>query len=282
MNNFTKIDNKIYAGIGVEKTFDELEAGHYEVNSNNIGLFFLKKKMQLDKTNLLKSKPVQEIVSDMKTFLEPETREKYSKYGLTYKRSYLMHGPQGTGKTTTVTKIMDYAIQNNDALVFMEPELGYIPHIANIINQTSPGRLMIFSFEEIDKMSRGGISHLLSILDGTEQMNNCIFLATTNHLKQLPDSVTKRPSRFALVSEISYPDEETRRHVIIENALRYEVSVDVDDWVQRTKDFTIDHIKELFICCFIFDMDHDEVFKRLGGCKVLNEEQERHPEIVRM
>lgn len=42
-------------------------------------------------------------------------------------------------------------------------------------------------------------------------------------------------------------------------------TIDIDEWVEFTKGFTISHIKELIISVFVFKYDIDEALDEING-----------------
>ena len=51
---------------------------------------------------------------------------------------------------------------------------------------------------------------LLNLLDGKFQLDNVVFLATTNYAEDLAERVINRPSRFDVVYEVGLPDKMVR------------------------------------------------------------------------
>ena len=53
----------------------------------------------------LKENQYEELITDINDFLLDDTRTEYLKYGIPYKRVYLLHGTPGCGKTSTINTI---------------------------------------------------------------------------------------------------------------------------------------------------------------------------------
>lgn len=152
-----------------------------------------------------------EQTSDMKTILDDVqlfdiAENIYSSNGLPYKKGYLLEGPPGVGKTTTIEII---AMKHNRS--------GYIVNLnakdmtdsvlINLVSTVPPRSIIIF--EEIEKqiktlesndnkmVSYGGI---LSALDGPQRLSHgTIVILTANNIDSLEKSFTSallRPGRI--------------------------------------------------------------------------------------
>lgn len=144
----------------------------------------------------------QDLLNDARRFLEEE--DVYDRAGRPYKRVYCLHGPPGTGKTSTVIAIAtelgkDLAIFNVDSLrddTFIEL-MSDLPHGAVVM------------FEDVDAMFKsreskaGGMtfSTLLNSLDGVLHPRGALLFLTTNHVDRL-DSALHRPGRVDRLIEV--------------------------------------------------------------------------------
>ena len=125
----------------------------------------------------------------------------------------MFHGPPGGGKSTLVNLIISDVIEKGGiALQFSDPKLFNIG--IRHFRQIEPDRPLVIIMEDIDALIGGedkNESLLLNILDGTDQIDNVIFLATTNYPDKLEQRIIDRPSRFDRVIEIKSPPETVRR-----------------------------------------------------------------------
>jgi hypothetical protein len=145
-----------------------------------------------------------ELLADARAFLSSEAA--YTRTGRPYKRVYCLHGPPGTGKTSTVTAIAGelgrpLAIYNVGSLrddTFLE-----------LLSDRPRGCVLMF--EDVDalfqdkrtKSTDGGMtfSTLLNALDGVLHPRGALVFLTTNHLDRL-DAAMQRPGRIDRMVEV--------------------------------------------------------------------------------
>ncbi|KAF7979724.1 hypothetical protein HWV62_41082 [Athelia sp. TMB] len=162
---------------------------------------------------------IESIINDANDFLDME--DWYVDSGIPHRRGYLLHGPPGTGKTSTV-----YAIAGELGL-----EIYTLSLASNFIDDAFLQRAVsslpkhsLLLIEDIDcafpsrdededtqdahsSMYRGGhpfmvphgskvtMSGLLNVLDGVNSQDGTLFFATTNHIDRL-DAALIRPGRI--------------------------------------------------------------------------------------
>ncbi|MBD3259185.1 AAA family ATPase, partial [Candidatus Woesearchaeota archaeon] len=141
----------------------------------------------------------------------------------------LVYGPPGTGKTL-LAKAVAHESEANFILVkgpsmlskwVGESERG-VRKIFSKARQTSP---CIICFDELDSIApKRGISsdsqvtervlnQLLTEMDGLEELNDVVIIATTNR-PDILDSALLRPGRFDRIILAGVPDEKTREAIL--------------------------------------------------------------------
>lgn len=215
----------------------------------------------------LKGTPVIQILDEIDKFWK--SKSEYHNLKMPYKRGILLHGKPGTGKSTVIKKVCDYVIRNNGLVFYINWFNELTVKMMLSFRETEPERPVAIVFEEIDVLvgnpeAGAEIGHLLNALDGIYDLDNFIFIASTNNLVDIPDSFKKRPSRFDIIQEIQYPTAEDRK-IFILSKLGEENSkkIDLDKWVKDTENFGIAHIQELIVSVFIYDRKYDTVLKTL-------------------
>ena len=101
-------------------------------------------------------------------------------------------------------------------------------------------------------------------------MNKVFFLATTNYPNKLGHRVMNRPSRFDKRFRIGFPSAESRR-VYLEHLIGEEnipkLKIDIKKWVADSDEFSVAHLKELFVAVVILGDSYDQALKTLRNMK---------------
>ncbi|MFY4813226.1 CDC48 family AAA ATPase [Haloarcula sp. AONF1] len=167
-------------------------------------------------------------------------------------KGVLMYGPPGTGKTLLAKAVANEAQSN--FISVKGPEL-----LNKFVGESEKGVREVFSkarenaptvvfFDEIDSIAgeRGGgttdsgvgervVSQLLTELDGIEDMENVVVVATTNR-PDLIDDALLRPGRLDRHVHVPVPDEEARRAIFQVHTRDKPLAdgVDLDQLASRT------------------------------------------------
>ena len=139
-------------------------------------------------------------------------------------RGVILSGPPGTGKT-----MMCKAIAGQANITTMLISSEFIKQRSDIKNafrtarRLAPTLLIIEDVDAAGTVSRAYSDHpllgeYLQSLDGMEENNGVIVLATTNHTENMDPALTDRPGRFDRIIEVQTPDSEMRSK-IYENLL---------------------------------------------------------------
>ena len=256
--------------ISVNDTFKTLESGYYSISqSQSLGLYFKKEKIELNKLYRLPNEATNIIMDDIGKFWTLE--ETYKKYERVFKRNYLIYSEPGTGKTSLINIMCQDLIEKYNGIVFSltnMTDLELFPDAMKRLRGIEPDRRVIAIIEDIDNFCdyrHGSLNTLLlNILDGNLKTSNLVIIATTNYIDKLEARYTNRPSRFDRVIEFPLPNDDSRR-MFIEKTVKPEdiTKIDINKWVERTKNFTIDHINELILLYFVFGYDEEEAFSSI-------------------
>lgn len=197
------------------------------------------------------------------SFFNKDIFKKITKLGFCHKTGVLLHGIEGTGKSTIIKYYCHNAIKQHKAIVFhvlyIEREIthcwDFIQNIRRI--QDNP---IIVVFDEFDQFieTKGNEAFLKTVIDGNMSINNCIFLAATNYLNRIPESMSKRPSRFKYCLRIEGMQVVSDIEEILKPMLSDHVSSkEIHEIANKLKGSSLDNIKQY---CFdkIMSLNHYE------------------------
>ena len=255
--------------VPVSNTFHKLEKGYYSIRcSPDKGLFFVKEKVEMNKLYRLPNEATDIVMNDISKFWKLE--DTYKKYQRVFRRNYLLYSAPGTGKTSLINLMCKELIDLYDGLVFYlstENQIELFPEAIQTIKKIEPERKIIAVIEDIDTFadSRKSLNTLiLNLLDGNFKLSGVVTIATTNHIEMLEDRYTNRPSRFDRVVEFPLPNPESRKMFIEKTVVPDDLNkINIDEWVEKTEGFTIDHINELILLFFVFGHTEEESFETL-------------------
>lgn len=259
-------DGTIFFPIG--KTVKKLQPGVYEIGTCQQGLYFEKIPVRTEGLIKFPDTKSESVVGEVQNFWDRE--DVFRKYGLTYKRGIILYGPPGSGKSCTVQLIMaDVVERGGIVLEFNRPDL-FIDGLRKL-RKIQPDTPVVAVMEDIDSLLEiHNESEILNILDGVNEVDKVVFLATTNYPEKLGHRIINRPSRFDKRFRIGFPTAESRRvyfeHLIGKDSV-VELNIDLDKWVNDTDKFSIAHLKELFVAVVILDDKYDDAIKTLSMMK---------------
>jgi len=207
-------------------------------------------KLTTDELLRLPDSKSDQIISEVESFWN--LKDKFSEYGFTHKRGFLLYGPPGGGKTSTLTFIMNDMVRKGGIVILGDTYPDILSELLANVREVEKSRPIVVVLEDIDAIIESyGESQVLSLLDGEASIDNVAYLATTNYPENLDGRVINRPSRFDRVVKIGMPSPSARK-VYINSRLKEISSEDLTKWVELTEGFSIAHIKELIVsvCCF--------------------------------
>ena len=267
--NFDVSKNEFYPNQSGSEVSSKLPPGMYKLKFNSMtGEFWFDAfESKHDSIIDLPSKEYTQVVSEMEFFLRPETKAKFQKLGYLYKRSAILHGLPGTGKTVIVNRVAQKVIKDGGVVLFVDNpnllELGF-----EVLTAIQPDITTLCIFEEFDSMLQQFESKLLSILDGEVQKENVMYLATTNYIDRIPARIM-RPGRFSSVVEVKYPSPEARKKYL--DLKLGEKFPHTSEFVEKSNGLSIDELKEIVQSVVVLEQPLDSVVGRIKETKSLNE-----------
>jgi len=258
-------DGDSFKAYGTIKTAPKLKPGIYKgkINYDTGEIFFNKSKSVYDDLIDLPSKQYTQILQEMSKFLTEETKAKFEQFGFVYKRSCLLHGVPGTGKTCIVNRVAEEVVKNG-GIVLLDPNPGQVEDLFKVLDDIQPDTNIMVIFEEFDEKVQRSESDLLNLLDGEIQKQNVMFFATTNYIERIPQRLM-RPGRFATVIEIDFPGIEARKKYL-------EVKIGLEDdqfneILEKSDGLSIDELKEVVLATKCLDIPVDNVIERFANLK---------------
>lgn len=247
-----------------------LPPGVYTIKSDMSGsVYFTEKKITTSRYIELPTMVTTSVVSDIETFWKKETKEKFNKFGIVYKRGAIMHGEPGTGKTCTVFKVVSKIVEMGGIAVY-DPDARAFSNAIKVLHSIQGETPVVCVFEEFDRYCLD--SSFLSLLDGDLQVPGIYYLATTNHINKIPDSIKNRPSRFAKVIEVGKPDASAREAYIRNMFGEIDVKL-LDLWLKNTENMVLDQIKDMIISVECFNESIDSARQKASFMDI-EEDQE--------
>lgn len=268
-SSYTKYNN-LYLANSKRREVKKLPSGSYEIKfSRETGqLFFKEMSIHHDDIVELPSKEYQLVTNQIEHFMKPETREAFKEYGFLYKRSMLMHGLHGTGKTILADRISNFVIDKGGVVLF-NPDPSVLSIAFDSLTSTQPETTVAVVFEELDQLVKRHEDDLLHLLDGEVQRENVIYLATTNFIDKIPARIM-RPGRFSNVIEVKFPDANVRKAYLSAKLNKSIASKEVKEWSAETKGLSIDEVKETVLSVKCLGYGLKEVVQRIKDTKELS------------
>lgn len=268
----------MYHGVG--ETYAELPPGLYRCIPTDIGPALMKQKVETDNLLELPDDAGRAIINEFATFWK--IGSKFRERGFLHKRGFMLWGPPGSGKTSCVQLLVKRLIEEQKGVVLFLDHPGIAASCLQIARKIEPHRPMIAIMEDLDALVRKfGENEYLALLDGEAQVDNIVFLASTNYPELLDKRFVDRPSRFDTIRYIGMPSAEARR-VYLQAKEPSLQGDELEDWVKASEGFSVAHLKELIVAVKCFDQSLETVVKRLEEMQARKPTSEDSPERVGM
>ena len=182
------------------------------------------------------------------------------------KRGMLLYGPAGSGKTSTISKVIrQYGNDNKTAVLIWNTdkfESYMVKDFIKSFKYTNGTERFVLVAEdiggvEVSEAHRASDSSLLSLLDNQEKTFSLptLIIATTNFPETFMGNLTNRPQRFDDKIEVGFPDGKSRQELL----KFYDRFNQMDEVIreligsQKCQEFTPAHIKEVVIRTAIYE-----------------------------
>ncbi|WP_254538207.1 AAA family ATPase [Halomarina litorea] len=168
----------------------------------------------------------------------------FDRVALTPAKGVLLYGPPGTGKTLLAKAVASESDANFISVKGPEVLDKFVGEsekgVREVFEKARANAPTVVFFDEIDALAaeRGGgaadsgvservVSQLLTELDGLEELEDVVVVATTNR-RDLLDDALLRPGRFDRHIHVGTPDETARREILTVHTRDRPLADDVD------------------------------------------------------
>lgn len=235
------------------KSTSKLDSGSYKLNYDRYPKDQVALKVDSDfetaKTHNFSDKNKLDNLFD--SFFNKEVLMKIESLGFCHKIGILLHGIEGTGKSTIIKHYCNKAIQENNAIVFhvlcKSEDISKCWEFVQTIRRTQSNPIIVV-FDEFDQQMERNEAYLKTVIDGNMSISNCVFFAATNYLEQIPKAMKERPSRFKYCLNIEGMQVVGDIESVIKPILNDNLSIEEISVISgELKGKTLDYIKQF---CF--------------------------------
>jgi SpoVK/Ycf46/Vps4 family AAA+-type ATPase len=240
-----------------------LPSAFYTMRPHDDGSYsYYRQTVKTDELLSFKNSVAGEIISEIQNFWN--NSDKFKQYGFLHRRGYMFYGPPGTGKTAITEQIVSTTVGNGGVAFMCRNDPSSFSGGLAWFRKYEPERQIVCLFEDIDSIIDGyGESDLLSCLDGENQIDHVLNIATTNYPENLDARIINRPRRFDRVVKIGFPESKIREQYFI-NKLKISPA-EVKKWVRLTKNFSFAAMTDLVINVKCFGYTLEDSAKKVSS-----------------
>jgi SpoVK/Ycf46/Vps4 family AAA+-type ATPase len=201
--------------------------------------------------------------------------KRYKNIGAIHKRGIMLYGPPGTGKSSILNIVTAKIIESGGIVLFAKQ--NHIRSVETLIHQirnSQPDLWIGVVMEDIETYMSNNLNlkMMLSLLSGESQVGGVIYMATTNlDISELPEAITKRPSRFDVVLKVDFPSVESKLRFLTK-LVKGNLSETVCKKIaESTEGLSIAHLKEIVVSHYCLQEDLQKTIKRVSSMRVTAE-----------
>jgi hypothetical protein len=247
------------------RTFPRLPAGAYTCAEGMTGPLFQAKVLHVDELIDFPDSLPARILDEIDRFWT--LGDRFRKYGFLHRRGYLFYGKQGSGKSSLIHQVVAKIVGAGHLAFCCEQPQVFI-RCLETFRKVEPDRPMVCIFEDIDAIiAQWGDSDLLQWLDGNNQVDKAVNLASTNYPEKLDPRIVSRPRRFDRILRIDMPGARLRA-AYFARKLPEQSAAERQRWVELTDGLSFAALAEVVIsvCCLGNDLEETvALLKELDG-----------------
>lgn len=261
----------------IGESHDALPPGVYRCAvSPNIGPHFVRVKNETDRLIVFPDSESTRIVDEIRRF--QGMKAKFNEHGFLHKRGVLMWGPPGSGKTTTLQLLIKLIVDEHKGVAVLVDHPGTAVACLQMLRAVEPERQLVGVLEDLDALvERHGESEYLALLDGESQVDNVVYVATTNYPERLNARFVDRPSRFDTIRYIGMPSAEARG-AYFDAKVPDMANDELESFVKASDGYSVAHMREMIILTRCFGVDLAEAKKRLDRTRLIKPSSASHPD----
>jgi SpoVK/Ycf46/Vps4 family AAA+-type ATPase len=267
--NFTQFEYYYEGFAPCSPTIKAMPPGVYGVYPGPTKNFFRPKTVRTDDLIVLPDSKSEEVVSEIENFWK--LKSKFHKLGFLHKRGILMYGPAGSGKSTTINIISSKMVKMGGIVILGHSNIGLLSGLLRDFRSVEPNRPIVVLLEDLDSLIQSSEESILSLLDGEDNIENVVYVATTNYLSLLDKRITNRPSRFDKIVEIGFPDF-AGRLLYLKSRKTGLSDAELNNLAEVSEGFGIAHLKELIISVLCFGISVENAVTKLRSMESLGDE----------
>lgn len=247
----------------------ELPPGVYSIGISFGQLFLTRKEIKTENLLRFQDANSDRVIEEIHSFWQK--KELFRQYNLPYKRGILLFGPPGSGKSCTIRFLVNDLIKLGGIILDVD-NITLFEAGLTVIRKIDKEKPIIAVIEDIDSYHDSDEKTLTGLLDGLTNLENIVFLATTNYPEELSDRILNRPSRFDKRFYIGYPNKASRKMYLESLASNtdpkpWDKHNKLSQWVKDTHGLSVAHLKELFIATVILGNRYEDAIKTIRAMR---------------